>query len=87
MIDIETLAGLLYEVYCAGVGGFAFNGDPLPSWNEFSSDTKKKKQADAWRSVATFAAIIPQTRARRKARALRPHPASQIPGGRRDGTP
>lgn len=48
----EMLAGILYEVYCKSVGGIAWNGDPLPSWNEFSKDETKKKQADGWRDVA-----------------------------------
>lgn len=55
MPDIEAIAGNLYEIYCKAVGGVAFNGDPLPSWDEFSHDTKKQKQADAWREVATAA--------------------------------
>lgn len=52
MIDKETLADRLYTVYCAAVGGIAFNGDPLPDWKEFGSDPNKQKQADAWRLVA-----------------------------------
>lgn len=46
------LAAFLYETYCAEVGGKAFNGDPLPSWEEFSADPAKQKQADAWRKVS-----------------------------------
>jgi hypothetical protein len=42
------IAKRLYETYCAAVGGKAFNGDPLPGWEEFSADEKKKLQSDAW---------------------------------------
>lgn len=52
MPDIDKIAGALYDKYCEAVGGVAFNGDPLPSWEDFKNDTKKKKQADAWREVA-----------------------------------
>ena len=48
----EELASELYEVYCIAVGGKAFNNDPLPSWQEFRADEKKKKQSDAWIAVA-----------------------------------
>lgn len=51
-IDCKQLAGELYEYYCQAVGGKAFNGDPLPSWQEFSSDPNKQKQANAWLKVA-----------------------------------
>ena len=49
---MKSLAGILYETYCAAVGGKAFNGDPLPKWEEFRADPAKKKQADAWEIVA-----------------------------------
>lgn len=48
-------AGKLYETYCKNVGGVAFNGDPLPSWEEFSNDPSKKKQVQAWIAVAATA--------------------------------
>jgi len=51
----EQLAGQLYEIYCKAVGGVAFNGDPLPSWDEFKNDPAKSKQANAWREVAKAA--------------------------------
>jgi hypothetical protein len=46
------IAKLLYETYCAAVGGKAFNGDPLPAWDEFVADEKKKLQSDAWLKAA-----------------------------------
>lgn len=51
----ETLAGKLYTTYCEGVGGVAFNGDMLPTWEEFRADDSKRKQSDAWVHVATNA--------------------------------
>lgn len=51
-ISLEAVAGTLYEVYCAAVGGKAFNGDPLPKWAEFRTDPAKRKQSDAWVLVA-----------------------------------
>lgn len=48
MINRDYVAGELYRVYCEAVGGVAFNGDPLPKWEEFSRDPKKAKQAEAW---------------------------------------
>ena len=48
MIDPETVARELYTTYCEAVGGKAFNGDPLPAWEEFSADPKKMTQCAAW---------------------------------------
>jgi hypothetical protein len=48
----ETLASSLYSCYCKAVGGVAFNGDPLPSWEDFAADETKAKQVGAWRVVA-----------------------------------
>lgn len=58
MPDINKIAGTLYETYCRAVGGVAFNGDKLPSWDEFSKDPTKTKQSDAWREVARAALHI-----------------------------
>jgi len=55
MPDIDKIAGQLYEEYCVQVGGKAFNGDRLPNWEEFRADPSKKKQSDAWLSVASKA--------------------------------
>jgi len=58
-VDIEQFAGILYEDYCKRVGGKAFNGDPLPVWEDFRADPDKKLQSDAWVSVAKTALGIP----------------------------
>ena len=52
MINREIVAEELYTTYCAAVGGFAFNGDPLPTWVEFSTDPLKTKQSEAWLAAA-----------------------------------
>ena len=38
----------LYETYCAGVGGVAYDGKPLPSAVEFFGDETKVKQREGW---------------------------------------
>jgi hypothetical protein len=52
MINRDQIANELYTIYCAAVGGKAFNGDPLPAWDEFVADPNKKKQSDAWLATA-----------------------------------
>lgn len=54
-VNPEILAGLLYNAYCADVGGKAFNGDPLPEWNLFRGDPSKLKQSKAWVVAASIA--------------------------------
>ncbi len=54
-MDKDYLAKILYNAYCEGVGGVAYNGDKLPTANEFFNDDTKKKQADAWRIVSDVA--------------------------------
>ena len=49
---VTTLAAQLYEAYCREVGGKAFNGAPLPPWEEFAADPTKDKQRLAWIAVA-----------------------------------
>lgn len=58
MIDKETLAKKMYDKYCASVGGKAFNGDNLPTSEEFFNDSTKQKQANAWRDAAQVAIDI-----------------------------
>lgn len=58
--DKEYLARQFYDVYCKAVGGKSFNGDPLPSSEEFFKDPSKAAQADAWRAVAEYS-INPQS--------------------------
>lgn len=55
MLDTEAVAGILYDAYCAKVGGKAFNGDDLPTWKVFRADPSKRKQSDAWVVVAETA--------------------------------
>lgn len=48
----DQLAKDIYTAYCEGVGGKAFNGDPLPSADDFFADSTKEKQVNAWRKAA-----------------------------------
>jgi len=61
---LETMSEKLYASYCKAVGGVAFNGDPLPTWDEFANDPKKEKQVFGWRIAALeaidFASSQPQ---------------------------
>lgn len=52
---MEQVARAMYDRYCEAVGGKAFNGDPLPTSQEFFTDTTKEKQANAWRAAAQTA--------------------------------
>jgi len=52
MINREQVAKELYDTYCAAVGGVAYNGDTLPSWEEFSTDPTKQRQSEAWLATA-----------------------------------
>lgn len=54
-MSTTELAIELYDVYCAAVGGKAYDGRPLPCGKEFMNDPSKQKQADAWRAVAVHA--------------------------------
>lgn len=47
----EFVAAHLYTRYCKAVGGVAFNGDPLPTWEQFVADPEKAKQVAAWIAV------------------------------------
>jgi len=55
MINEYIVAERLYTVYCQSVGGKAFNGDPLPSWEEFVNDPTKEKQSKAWLDAGSAA--------------------------------
>lgn len=54
-LTVVEFAGRLYSNYCEKVGGKAFNGDRLPTWETFRADPNKKLQSDAWVSVAWVA--------------------------------
>lgn len=55
MIDHIELAKTMYTAYCAAVGNKAWNGDPLPTWDEFYADETKTKQVEAWLAAADAA--------------------------------
>jgi hypothetical protein len=51
-VSDSGLAQVLYMSYCEAVGGVAYDGKPLPSWQEFSTDPTKKKQTLGWMAAA-----------------------------------
>jgi hypothetical protein len=51
---LEQHAKNVYELYCESVGGKAFNGDPLPTWEEFSNDPMKVVQQAAWLAIGAY---------------------------------
>ncbi len=55
MINSYIVAERLYTVYCESVGGKAYNGDPLPDWNDFHNDPSKDKQSKGWMDAADAA--------------------------------
>lgn len=56
-MDREQLARELYEAYCKGVGGIAYNGDKLPSSAEFFADPNKQTQVNGWLEAADAAGV------------------------------
>jgi hypothetical protein len=50
--NIEELAKAMYTKYSDSVGGKSWDGNLLPSWEEFSSDVNKQLQANAWRNAS-----------------------------------
>lgn len=53
--QVKELAVRLYDVYCAAVGGKAWDGRPLPTGAEFFADETKAKQAEGWMAAASKA--------------------------------
>lgn len=51
-VEAVDFAGELYAVYSDAVGGVNFQGDALPTWDEFRADQNKVDQSDAWVVVA-----------------------------------
>jgi hypothetical protein len=49
---LDSMASELYAIYCRAVGGVAFNGEPLPAWDEFAADKTKARQVNGWRAMA-----------------------------------
>lgn len=51
-MDTLKIAKDLYTTYSDGVGGIAFNGDKLPTADDFFEDESKKKQQEGWIATA-----------------------------------
>ena len=45
-----------YIAYCVAVGGKAWNGDPLPTWEVMTEDSAKQHLVSAWRTAGLEAA-------------------------------
>jgi len=58
LMQVETNAGILYTLYCEEVGGKAYNGDPLPDWENFRKDPAKAVQANAWRQLVFASEVL-----------------------------
>lgn len=52
-LTVEDIADQMYTAYCEAVGGKAWNGDTLPTWDEFSADSLKAKQIQGWLAAAS----------------------------------
>lgn len=49
---LDALGEIAWNAYREAVGGYAFNGDKLPTWAEMLADPKKAKLVEAWRITA-----------------------------------
>lgn len=49
---MSELAQIAWDSYSQAVGGKAFNGDSLPTWEEMVADPEKQKLVEAWRACA-----------------------------------
>lgn len=61
--SLEASAQAAWTAYSSAVGGKAFNGDPLPTWEVMVADPNKKHLVAGWRAaanaaVSTFCASI-----------------------------
>lgn len=50
----EALARVLYTIYSEAVGGVAYDGKPLPTWEEFYANPAKQKQSGGWLVMADW---------------------------------
>jgi hypothetical protein len=55
------LGRVAYEAYCVAVGGKAFNGDVLPTWEQ--QGERSPKIAEAWGRAGLAVALLFTTRA------------------------
>jgi len=55
-IEDLRLAGVAYTAYAKAVGNRAYNGDPLPTWDQMQADPAKARLVEAW-TIAASAAV------------------------------
>lgn len=51
-LTVEDIAKDMYTKYYEAVGGVSWNGEIIPTWDEFSADTTKAKQIQGWLAAA-----------------------------------
>lgn len=53
----KVLGKTAWDTYKDTVGGKAFNGDPLPTWEEMEKDPAKTQIVCAWQASALAVAV------------------------------
>jgi hypothetical protein len=48
----DEVGRIAWDTYSKAVGGKAFNGDPLPTWDAMCKDEKKENLVVAWKRAA-----------------------------------
>lgn len=52
------LGRVAWTAYAGAVGGVAYNGDKLPTWEEMEADPNKTKLVAAWKEAARAVALV-----------------------------
>jgi hypothetical protein len=52
LVTDDEVARIAWDTYSKAVGGKAFNGDPLPTWDVMCKDEKKENLVVAWKRCA-----------------------------------
>jgi hypothetical protein len=52
LVTDDEVARIAWDTYSKAVGGKAFNGDPLPTWDVMCADEKKENLVVAWKRCA-----------------------------------
>lgn len=52
LVTDDEVGRIAWNTYSKAVGGKAFNGDPLPTWDAMCADAKKENLVVAWKRCA-----------------------------------
>jgi hypothetical protein len=52
VVTDDEVGRIAWDTYSKAVGGKAFNGDPLPTWDVMCKDEKKENLVVAWKRAA-----------------------------------